>query len=209
MTTHLILLTYLSNPWFWGTAYFEDIGKMKCNMDLCFVSHLQSMMSLVSLIVLLMVLYTVICTVIFVFEYTHVSSEIRPMSYFYWQSGMSLQRTSNVTIKHWGFIVFFYVRVTVTCIVTYMTNSYLANIWGIWKIWPVCSLVHLQSLTAGEKPQKVFGLNLTRFNILQPKLWNQLPTTLTGRKDIIVSLQSHDPNAVSIHPSSLSCCSFT
>ena len=38
---------------------------MKCVVDLCFVSHLHSMLSLVSLLVLLMVLCTVTCTVIF------------------------------------------------------------------------------------------------------------------------------------------------
>ena len=43
---------------------------MKCVVNLCFVSHLQSMLSLVYLIVLLMVLYTAICTVVF-FKYTH------------------------------------------------------------------------------------------------------------------------------------------
>ena len=64
--------------------------------------------------------------------YRRVDFEIRPMMYFYWRSGMSLQRTSDIIVKILRyFCVFIWLAVVHT--VVYMTHFYCSVLLAIEK----------------------------------------------------------------------------
>jgi hypothetical protein len=162
---------------------------MKCVVNLCLVSHLQSMLSLVTLIVLLTVLSTVISTVIFfpstlmlVLKYDQYCISTGVLICLY--SGHLTSSTKNEVLLCFN--------VSHSRMHSHIYDQFFIQrkYEKFQKIRPVCSLVHLQSLTAGEKPQKdwpVFDpLRRSPTQTLKPATKNY-PNNPSVKEDIIMS----------------------